>query len=46
VSSLFVKYFFVHTEEFKFEERKCCDEEILEKGGRALEREEERQWRE
>jgi len=28
------------------EERKCCDEDILEKRGSALEREGERRWRE
>ena len=28
------------------EERKCCDENILEKIERDVEREEERQWRE
>jgi len=28
------------------EEIKCCDEDILEKRGRALERKEERRWRE
>jgi hypothetical protein len=46
VSFLFLLYFFDHAEEFKFGERKCCDEDILEEKGRPLEREGEREWRE
>jgi hypothetical protein len=46
VIPLFYNISFAHAEEDYLEGRKCCGEDILEKRGRALEREEKRRWRE